>query len=171
MRAGRRLLALAGCAAAASTLGACGFTPLYGDGGVAAPLAGVAVVTPDHSRTGYLLREQLNDELGRDLDHPPAYRLVTQLSQYRVPLGVRVNNVANRYEIGITVNWRLQDAATGAVLTRGTSAGRVSYDSADAPYGGVAAEQDGEDRAASQVAVAIRFALSRWFAKHPAPAA
>ena len=167
MRA-RLALAAAG-AAAAGGLSACGFTPLYAESGVSQPLAGVAVVTPDHSRAGYLLREQLDDELGRDRGKPAAYRLVTKLSEYRVPLGVRVNNVANRYEVGLTVTWRLEDAASGRTLTQGASTGRVSYDSADAPYGGVAAEQDGENRAANQAAVQIRLTLSRWFAKHPAP--
>jgi LPS-assembly lipoprotein len=151
-------------------LAGCGFTPLYAEPGTAPALSGVAVVTPDHSRLGYVLREQLDDALGRDRDRPPPYRLETKLTDYRVPLGVRVNNVANRYEVGLTVAWKLVDAETGKVLTQGSSFGRVSYDSADAPYGGVAAEKDGEERAAAQAALAIRNALARWFVRRP-PAA
>lgn len=165
------VLACAIALPAAAGLGGCGFTPLYGEAGMAPALEGVAVVTPDHSRLAYLLREQLDTELARDRERPPSYRLLTTLTSYRAPLGVRVNNVANRYEIGLTVRWRLQDAHTGAVVTQGTSIGRVSYDASDQPYGQVAAEQNGEERAADQAALAIRVALARWFTLHPPVAA
>ena len=166
----RALAFVAALATAVVGLGGCGFTPLYAQQGMAPALSGIAVVTPDHSRYGYLLREQLDDSLGRDRDKPPAYRLVAKLSDYRAPVGVRVNNVATRYEVGLTVNWVLLDAQSGRTVTAGSSFGRVSYDSADAPYGGVAAEQDGEERAAAQVATAIRLRLGRWFTQHPPPA-
>ncbi len=166
-----RALALAAALATTAVgLAGCGFTPLYAQQGMAPALSGVAVITPDHSRYGYLLRQQLDDSLGRDRDKPAPYRLETTLRDYRVPLGVRVNNVASRYEVGLTVGWKLVEAETGKVLTQGSSLGRVSYGSADAPYGGVAAEQDGEERAAAQVATSIRLSLARWFTQHPPPA-
>ena len=167
----RGLALAAALAISAAGLSACGFTPLYAEQGLAPALSGVSVITPDHSRYGYLLRQQLDDSLGRDREKPAAYRLETKLTDYRAPLGVRVNNVASRYEVGLTATWTLVDAASGKALTAGSSFGRVSYDSADAPYGGVAAEQDGEERATAQVATNIRLALARWFVKHPPPAA
>lgn len=154
-----RLLAVAVCAA---PLAGCGFTPLYATPGITGGLAGVEVDPPAHSRTGYLLRQQLDEQLGRDVSVAPTYRLALAVEEHRYPRGVRVNNVANRYEIELRVGYTLTEAATGRVLTAGTAPVNVSYDSADAPYAGVAAEQDGVERAANQAAVLIRLQLSRW---------
>ena len=158
----RRPAFLAGLVLVGATLAGCGFTPLYATPGVTGALAGVAVDPPPHSRTGYLLRQQLDDQLGRDPGQPPTYRLALTVDERRFPAGVRVNNVASRYEVDLSVGYTLTEAATGRVLLTGSAPVRVSYDSADSPYAGVAAEQDGADRAANQAAVLIRLQLSRW---------
>ncbi|MBE7217671.1 MAG: hypothetical protein INR64_04290 [Caulobacteraceae bacterium] len=157
--------------AAAAPLAACGFTPLYATPGVTGGLAGVAVDPPEHSRTGFLLSQKLDDEFGRKNGVEPTYRLGIAVREYRVPKGVRVNNVANRYEIDLNASFTLTDAATGRVLLTGSAPVQVSYDSADAPYAGVAAAADGEERAAEQAAVLIRLQVSRWLAANPRGAA
>lgn len=148
-------------------LAGCGFTPLYAQNGVGASLQSVAVETPGHSRTAYFLRQSLDDELGRDREAAPLYRLTTTVTENRFPLGVRINNVASRYEVDLTVVWRLLDAGTGAQLTAGVTPVRVSYASADPPYAGVAAEEDGIERAAREAAVRMRQQVARWLAAHP----
>ena len=148
-------------------LAGCGFTPLYAEGGVGPSLRAVAIETADHSRPAYFLRQQLDDELGRDRDAATLYRLSVGIDENRFPLGVRINNVASRYEIALTVHWTLLDAATGATLTRGDAPVRISYASADPPYAGVAAQQDGEERAVREAAVRVRQAVARWLAEHP----
>lgn len=162
MRAPTLLLALL------PLLAGCGFTPLYAEGGVGGSLRAVAIDTPERSRTGYFLRQSLDDELGRDRDAAPRYRLSLDVSENRFPLGVRVNNVASRYEIALTVTWRLLDAGTGAQLTAGVTPVRISYASADAPFAGVAAQQDGVERASREAAVRVRQDVARWLAAHPA---
>ncbi len=152
-------------------LAGCGFTPLYAAHGVGPSLQSVAVETPGHSRTAYFLRQSLDDELGRDRDAVPLYRLTLTVIENRFPLGVRVNNVASRYEVDMTVNWKLLDAGSGKQLTAGVTPVRVSYASADPPYAGVAAEQDGVERAAKEAAVRMRQEVARWLAAHPQPAA
>ena len=57
--------------ALALPLGGCGFTPLYAQPGVAASLPVIEVIAPQ-GRVGELMREELNDALGRDLAVPPA---------------------------------------------------------------------------------------------------
>ena len=159
----RRLLPLA----VLPLLAGCGFTPLYAEQGVGPSLRAVAVETAGHSRTAYFLRQELDDEFGRDRDATPLYRLQLAVSENRFPLGVRVNNVASRYEIDLTVQWTLVDAATGAPVTNGVAPIRVSYASADPPYAGVAAEQDGVERAGREAAARIRQNVARWLAAHP----
>ena len=153
----------------AAPLAGCGFTPMYATPAVSPALASVEAVLPGASRTGFLLKEQLNHELARDVDEPAHYRLTLTLSEFRVPRGVRVNNVANRYELNVTASYSLSDAATAKVLYAGQSSTVVSYDSADPPYAGVAANQDGEERAANQVAIQIRLALARYFERQATP--
>ena len=148
-------------------LAACGFTPLYAKSGVGASLQSVAIETPEHSRTAYFLRQQLDDELGRDRQAAPLYRLSVAISENRFPLGVRINNVASRYEVDLAVTWRLLDQATGKQLTAGVTPVRVSYASADPPYAGVAAEQDGVERATREAAVRMRQDVARWLTAHP----
>lgn len=159
-------------------LSACGFTPLYGTAGLSPALSSIEVVRSDqsagpadradyvvHERVYYLLREQLDEELARDLGAPARYHLAYTIVEQRYPRGIRVNNVATRYEIDLTVRYSLTDAATGKVLQQGSEPVQVSYASADPPFAGVMAEQDAEERAANQAAVQIRLALSRYFAR------
>ena len=139
----------------------------HAEHGVGPSLQAVAVETPGHSRTAYFLRQALDDELGRQRDAAALYRLTTVITENRFPLGVRVNNVASRYEVDLSVTWRLLDAESGKQLTAGVTSSRVSYASADPPYAGVAAEQDGVARAAKEAAWRMRQEVARWLAAHP----
>ena len=174
-----RRFATAACAAAVLATGAgvsgcvLGFTPLYATPGVVPALEAIDVVVPEppdqiHERAGYLLREQLNDELGRNLETGARYRLTLTDQEVRIPRGLRVNNIANTYELRLLVGYTLTDIATGRELLKGSAPVSVSYDAPDPPYASVAAQQDGEVRAANQVAVRIRLDLSRYFHRQAA---
>ena len=108
-----RVLASSLLVAAALGLSGCGFTPLYAQPGVTPALASVQVTAPE-GRTGYLLREQLDDALGHKPGAPGAYKLYFSVKELRFARGVRLDNVANRYELRMTVDWRLLDAKSGA---------------------------------------------------------
>jgi LPS-assembly lipoprotein len=153
---------------AATALSGCGFTPLYATPGMTPALASIDIATPlsdagATSREGYFLRVKLNDQLGRDPDAPSRYRLQTTLKESRLAQGARVNNIASRYELDLTVAYILSDGVTGEVLTKGSVPVKVSYDSSDPPYATVAANQDAETRAAEQAAIYVRLALSHYF--------
>jgi LPS-assembly lipoprotein len=168
-------LALA-AATLAAPLAGCGFTPLYATPGMVPSLEAVDVVAEHQSdprevpeaalanRVRFLLREQLNDELGHQGKAPVRYQLTYTSSMIRIPRGIRVNNVANRYEINLTVRYVLTAVGNPNPVLVGTAPVIVDYDSPDPPYAGVAAEQDGEARAANQAAIAIRLDLARFFA-------
>ena len=145
----------------AVTLSACGFTPLYGVQGVAPTLAAIEVVAPP-GRAGFLLREKLDDALGRGTA-APAYRLTMTLAENRYPRGVRVDNVANRYELQLVIDYSLT-AVNGGVVKTGHIQSAVTYDSADQPYASIAAEQDGQERAAAEAARKIQLDLATWLA-------
>jgi len=148
---------------AAITLSACGFTPLYGPQSVTKGLSSIEVVAPD-GRAGYLLREKLDDAFARDVNVLPSHRFVYTVSEMRYARGVRVDNVANRYELNLTANWRLLDAKTGQQVRAGSTSAAVTYDSADQPYASIAAQQDSQERAATELARRIQMDLATWLA-------
>lgn len=144
---------------AALALSACGFTPLYGQGGAGGSLSRIAVSTPD-DRLGYRLREQLEDALGRDAAQAPLWKLETTVEQSRRALGRRIDDTASRYELTVKGGWTLTPVSGGAPLT-GVETVTTTYASADQPYAAIAAQQDGEERAAAELARLIRLDLLR----------
>lgn len=161
----RRPLAVLALSGAGLLVSACGFTPLYGDGGVSGDLTRIAISTPD-DRLGYRLREQLEDSLGLNRQAQPLYRLTTEVEQSRRALGRRVDDTATRYELTVRGAWTLTPAAGGTPLT-GRQTATVTYASADQPYAAIAAQQDGEERAAAELARLIRLDLMRTLAARP----
>jgi len=149
--------------ALALPLGACGFTPLYAAPGVTPSLLAIDVVAPQ-GRVGELLREELNDTLGRDLALPPAYRLDLFYRTDRIGRGLRIDNVVSRYEMVLSVEYRLVERASNRELRRGRIRAEVTYDSIDQPYASIAAQQDAEARAAADAARRIHLELASWFA-------
>ncbi len=150
-----------GCAAAAASLflTACGFTPMYGDAAGSPALARIAVSAQD-DRLGYRLREHLEDALGWERGSTPLYRLTTRTEQSRRPLGRRIDDTATRYELTVRAAWTLTPTSGGTALT-GVETSTSTYAAADQPYAAIAAQQDGEDRAAAELARLIRIDILR----------
>ena len=159
---------LLGAAVSAVGLTGCGFTPMYAQSSASGSLEDISVQLSEHSRGGFLLQQRLNDARGRHDDHA-SWKLMLDTSSRRTPRGLRVNNVASRYEITMTVKFELRDAATGKVALKDQIEAMATYDSADQPYAGLAAEQDGEARVAAQAADLLRLRLLRYFAARPTP--
>ena len=151
---------------AAAGLSGCGFTPLYATPSLSSGLSSIQVVAPD-GRVAYLIRVDLDDDLAHDKSAPPLWRLTYTVNQTRGPRGLNLNDIAERYEIGVTVNYTLTNLATGAVVHTGKVASELSYDSATAPYAGIAARQDTQQRVASDAARRMQLDLAAWMSSHP----
>jgi len=146
-------------------LAGCGFTPLYGETAVGSSLSRIAVTTQD-DRLGYRVREQLEDALGRDGALAPLWRLETTLEQSRRPLGRRIDDTATRYELTVRGAWTLTPAGGGPAVT-GVETVTTTYAAADQPFAAIAAQQDGEERAAAELARLIRLDLMRALSARP----
>lgn len=157
----QRLVALGLLAAASLGLAACGFAPLYGQPGLTTKLASIDVVAPE-GRTGFLIRQHLDDAFARTRDAAPAYRMTLFLGEMRYPRGIRVDNVATRYEYVLTADYTLTSLASGAQVRAGKVRVELTYDSADQPYASIAAQQDAQDRAAEEAARRIQLELAAW---------
>jgi len=141
----------------------CGFTPLYATPGLSKGLSSIEVVAPN-GRVAFLLRESLDDDLARDKDAAPAWRLNFNVDQTRDPRGLTINDYAQRYQVGVTVTYTLTNLANGEVVHSGRVVSEVSYDAANDPYAGIAARQDSQQRAASDAARKIEIELAAWMA-------
>ena len=137
----------------------CGFTPLYGDASAGSSLSRIAVSTQD-DRLGYRVREQLEDALGRDGGQAPLWRLETAIDQSRRPLGRHIDDTAARYELTVRGAWTLTPLNGGEPVS-GVETVTTTYAAADQPYAAIAAQQDGEERAAAELARLIRLDLLR----------
>ena len=140
-------------------LGGCGFTPLYAQGAAGADASRIAVHTPD-DRLGYRLREQLEDALAVSRSAAPLHRLDLKVESARRPLGRRIDDTASRYELTVRAEWTLTPLAGGEAMT-GVETATVTYAAADQPYAAIAAQQDGEDRAAADLARLLRLDVLR----------
>ena len=161
----RRLCGLLVGLTSVATLGACGFTPMYATPGVPAGLSSIDVKAPQ-GRVGFLLRQDLDDALGHDKLAAPRWRMEMTIDQTRDPRGLTLQDVAERYVLGILVSYKLIDASSGKVVHSGKVASQISYDAADAPYAGIAARQDSQQRAASDAAQKIEIQLAAWMVTH-----
>lgn len=144
-------------------LGGCGFTPLYGDPGVVHGLAHIQVETPK-TRTGYLMREDLQDFLALKPDEKPEYRLAVQLDELRLPRGLRPDATADRYETRLQMTYTLTRISTGEVVLKRSNTVSVTTDATAQPYAGIAGQQDAQERAAWEASQFIKTQILRAFA-------
>ena len=162
-----RFLALAlvsTLAASTLALGGCaGFQPLYAQPDVVRNLAAIQVQAPS-GRTGYLIRQHLDDAFAKDHSATPAYTMELGLGEARYPRGVRIDNVATRYEYVLTAGYVLREVKSGSVAKQGQVRVELTYDSADQPYASISAQQDAQDRAAEEAARRIELELAAWLA-------
>jgi LPS-assembly lipoprotein len=121
-------------------LAGCGFTPLYGQPGVAQTLSGIDVHAPE-GRTGHLIREHLDDALAAHNGAAPSYRMDLALTETRYPRGIRIDNVATRYEYVLVAEYTVRALPSLTPLKNGRTRVTLTYDSADQPYASVAAQQ------------------------------
>ena len=156
----RTLLALGG---ALMLAGCAGFQPLYAEQGVVGNLAAIDVVAPD-GRTGYLLRQHLDDRFAKNRAGAAAYRMDLNITEARFPRGVRIDNVATRYEYVLVAVYTLTSQPSGAMAKTGQVRVELTYDSADQPYASIAAQQDAQDRGAEEAARRIELELAVWLA-------
>ena len=159
----KRVLILAAAGAALALGGCAGFQPLYAQPSVVKNLAAIQVNAPQ-GRTGYLIRQHLDDAFAKDHSAAPAYAMDVQLGEARYPRGVRIDNVATRYEYVLTAYYVLKSAPSGTIAKQGTVRVELTYDSADQPYASISAQQDAQDRAADEAARRIELELAVWLA-------
>ncbi|MBK7284737.1 MAG: hypothetical protein IPP45_08855 [Sphingomonadales bacterium] len=149
---------------------ACGLRPLYSGGGggkVSQVLRSVDVAAID-GKAGWLMRNALNDRLGRNPSIPAQYRLEVELDDQISGFGVRRDDAVTRERRTLRARYRLVDAAQGTVVLDATAGSDAGIDVVSSEYATIAAENTALERLSQILAdqIVARVAL---FAERQTP--
>ncbi|MFO1238727.1 MAG: LPS assembly lipoprotein LptE [Sphingomonadaceae bacterium] len=149
---------------------ACGLRPLYSGGGggkVSQVLRSVDVTAID-GKAGWLMRNALNDRLGRNPAIPAQYRLEVELDDQISGFGVRRDDAVTRERRTLRARYRLVDAAQGTVVLDATAGSDAGIDVVSSEYATIAAENTALERLSQILAdqIVARVAL---FAERQTP--
>ena len=157
----KRALVLLG---AVVMLSGCGLRPIYvggSDGVVARGLAQVDVPAIE-GQEGWLVRNALNDRLGRGGGAGSAqYRLDVVLDDKLEGLGLLTDDTIGRERRTLRARYQLVDVASGEILVDATAGSDAGIDVVGSEYATIAAEQTALENLAVEVADQIVLRLTR----------
>ncbi len=152
------------------TLSACGLRPLYGGGesGTVAQTLRSVDVAPIDGKAGWLMRNALNDRLGRDRGAPAAYRLEVELDDQITGFGVRRDDAITRERRTLRARYRLVEAGKGTVVLDATAGSDAGIDVVSSEYATVAAENSALERLSQTLADQMVARIALYIDRQPA---
>lgn len=161
-----KLRAALGAGLLALSLSACGFHPLYGDGGGSQKVFSSIYVEPIGDDQGYELRNSLIDLLDATGEHhDSAYTLKITLSDQLQGAALQADTTITRYNYTLTAKYTLIDARTNTAVTNGEVSSLAAYNVVQSPYATLVSQKDAQRRTADQLAERIRLDLGVYFSK------
>lgn len=154
----RRGVLLAGLA-----LAACGFTPVYGPGGVGGKLFGKIRAADPKTPDDFSFAGRIAERMGPD--SAARFALDYRLRIAVVPQAITTDEITTRYALNGSADFVLTDTATGRVVTRGQVSSFTSYSTTGTTIATMAAEQDAHERLARMLADQV---VTRLIALDPA---
>ena len=149
---------------ASLALSACGLQPMYAGGGTGAVAQGLgAIEVPAiEGRSGWLVRNALNDRFHAGSAAAPRYRLDVRLDEKLEGLGVLGNDSISRERLALRARYQLVDAESGDIMLDATDRTDAGIDVVSSEYAVIAAEQSAEERLAKDLAdrITARVALA-----------
>ena len=161
-----QILKLLAFGVVALSLGACGFTPLYGDHSIAASpdvvdeLANVSIRSLPN-REGMKLRQVLRVELQPKGMVKALYDLDIKLATNVEELGIRNDATSSRANLRLIATFNLNEAGRPVYADQVQSI--VSYNILDDQYATVASQADAETRGIKQLGAEIKTRLAVYF--------
>lgn len=125
-------------------LAGCGFTPVYGPGGVAEELSGKIDVDPPIDATGFAFVRELERQVG--IADAPLYRLSAELRINEDKLGVTTDQEITRYHLIGRTTYSLIDIQTQKAVTTGSAETFTSYSATGTTVSTRGARTDARDR-------------------------
>lgn len=145
-------------------LTACGLRPVYGGGGQGAVAQGLGHVEVQaiEGKSGWLMRNALNDRLGTlSNGSGPRYRLVVKLDDQISGFGLRSDAAITRERRTLRARYQLIDEATGAQVLDDSAGSDAGIDVTSSEYATIAAEDTALERLSQILAdqIVTRLAL------------
>lgn len=143
-------------------LASCGLQPLYsgGSSGVVASSLGSVSVEPIAGKSGWLMRNALNDRLAAQDNDAPRYRLVVALDDDIEGFGVRADDTITRERRTLRARYQLIENATGLTLVDATAGSDAGIDVVGSEYATIAGENSALENLSQRVADQIVRRLS-----------
>jgi LPS-assembly lipoprotein len=153
-------------------LTACGLRPVYGGGGhgAVAQALGNVTVEPIEGKSGWLMRNALNDRLSTMKGGSgPRYKLVVKLDDQITGFGLRADAAITRERRTLRARYQLVDETTGAQVLDDTAGSDAGIDVTSSEYATIAAEDTALERLSQTVAdqIVTRLALYSRKAANP----
>lgn len=143
---------------------ACGLSPMYAGGSTSAVAQGLAAVDipPIPGRSGWLVKNALEERLGAAGQATPSYRLDVRLDDRLDALGVLGDDTVTRQRRILRARYQLVDLASGTIVLDATAGSDAGIDVVSSEYATIAAEQTALENLAREVAdrMATRIALT-----------
>lgn len=152
---------------AATFTASCGFTPMHAPSGAAGAFGNMAVelgpdIRVDDKEAAFWVQQRLAERLGSDSS--AAQILEITPTTRRGGIGVSGQDIATRYDLNLSLKYKLTDAKTGEVLDRGTVKSVSTYTATDDPYALIAAEKATTKQLASDTADRLLTRVAGYFA-------
>lgn len=146
----------------ALTLPACGLQPLYSGGskGAVASTLGTISVAPIEGKSGWLMRNALNDRLGAQESSNAQFRLMVALDDQIEGFGVRADDTVTRERRTLRARYQLVSVATGETVLDATAGSDAGIDVVSSEYATIAGENSALENLTQKVADQIVTRLS-----------
>lgn len=143
-------------------LASCSLQPLYSGGstGVVASTLGSVSVEPIEGKSGWLMRNALNDRLAASGTDAPRYRLVVALDDVIEGFGVRADDTITRERRTLRARYQLIDNSTGTTVVDATAGSDAGIDVVSSEYATIAGENSALENLSQRVADQIVTRLS-----------
>lgn len=144
-----------------TALSGCGLQPLYSGGskGAVATTLGSVSVDPIEGKSGWLMRNALNDRL-RAGDGAARYRLTVALDDQIEGFGIRADDTITRERRTLRARYQLVDTTTGATVIDATAGSDAGIDVVSSEYATIAGENSALENLTQRVADQIVTRLS-----------
>jgi LPS-assembly lipoprotein len=145
-----------------TALAGCGLQPLYSGGsrGAVASTLGSVTVDPIQGKSGWLMRNALNDRLGTNANGSAQFRLVVALDDQIEGFGVRSDDTVTRERRTLRARYQLIAVATGETVLDATAGSDAGIDVVSSEYATIAGENSALENLTQRVADQIVTRLS-----------
>lgn len=149
-------------AVASTALSGCGLKPLYAGGtsGVVPTQLGNVEIEPITGKAGWLVRNELRDQLEAFQGQENKYRLIIELDDKIAGFGVRSDDRITRERRTLRARYQLVQLSDGVIVLDATAGSDAGIDVVSSEYATVAAEDTALENLAARIANQIVTRLS-----------